>query len=142
MGSRRPRAGFKTGRVQVLISGTASDPEELSPFRRSRADSREVERRIKNPNNPLEIIIVADRLLTGFDAPVLHTMYMDRLQKEHNLMQTIARINRTYKNKQSGLIVGFMPLHTNLRKALKQYATGRRMSTLTPPLARRSSWKH
>lgn len=123
-----PKGGaqdIKTGRVLVLISGTASDPEELSPFRRSRVDSREVERRIKDPNDPLEIIVVADRLLTGFDAPVLHTMYMDRLQKEHNLMQTIARINRTYKNKQSGLIVGFMPLHTNLRKALKQYATGR-----------------
>lgn len=68
---------------------------------------------------------MADRLLTGFDAPVLHTMYMDRMQKEHNLMQTIARINRTYKNKQSGLIVSFMPMHTNLHKALSQYATGR-----------------
>lgn len=112
------------GRVQVLISGTTSDTEELAPFRRNKADSRAVERRIKDPENQLEIIVVADRLLTGFDAPVLHTMYMDRLQKEHNLMQTIARINRTYKEKQSGLIVGFLPLHTNLRKALKQYATG------------------
>ena len=115
---------IKTGRMQVLISGTTGDPEELAPFRRNRAASSEVERRIKDPKNPLEIIIVADRLLTGFDAPVLHTMYMDRMQKEHNLMQTIARINRTYKEKQSGLIVGFLPLHTNLRKALKQYATG------------------
>ncbi|OFL53446.1 hypothetical protein HMPREF2765_06375 [Rothia sp. HMSC062H08] len=114
----------KTGCVQVLISGTPSDPEELSRFRRNGAAAREVERRIKDPNDPLEIIVVADRLLTGFDAPVLHTMYMDRLQKEHNLMQTIARINRTYKEKQSGLIVGFLPLHTNLRKALSKYATG------------------
>lgn len=114
----------KTGRVQVLISGTPSDPEELSRFRRNGVAAREVERRIKDPNDPLEIIVVADRLLTGFDAPVLHTMYMDRLQKEHNLMQTIARINRTYKEKQSGLIVGFLPLHTNLRKALSKYATG------------------
>ena len=112
------------GRVQVLISGTTSDTEELAPFRRNKADSRAVERRIKDPENQLEIIVVADRLLTGFDAPVLHTMYMDRLQKEHNLMQTIARINRTYKEKQSGLIVGFLPLHTNLRKALSKYATG------------------
>lgn len=111
------------GRVQVLISGTTSDTEELAPFRRNKADSRAVERRIKDPEDQLEIIVVADRLLTGFDAPVLHTMYMDRLQKEHNLMQTIARINRTYKEKQSGLLVGFLPLHTNLRKALKQYAT-------------------
>lgn len=116
---------IKTGRMQVLISGITGDPEELAPFRRNRAASSEVERRIKDPKDPLEIIIVADRLLTGFDAPVLHTMYMDRVQKEHNLMQTIARINRTYKNKQSGLIVSFMPMHTNLHKALSQYATGR-----------------
>lgn len=111
------------GKIQVLYTGAASDPEDLARFVRNGQASKTLQARIKDPNDPLELIIVQSMLLTGFDAPVLHTMYLDRPLKGALLMQALARVNRTYKEKHEALLVGYAPIIDNLREALGIYAS-------------------
>lgn len=115
---------IRSGKVQVLYTASASDGPELARFARNNQDSRLLQKRLKDPDDELELIIVQGMLLTGFDAPLLHTLYLDRPLKGALLMQTLARINRTYKGKEEGLLVGYLPLVENLKKALGEYARG------------------
>ena len=117
-----------TGKIQVMYSrGPASEGPEMARFARIKKQSRELQARIRDPKDPLELVIVSDMLLTGFDAPAMHTLYMDKSQSGHNLMQTIARINRRFQGKSAGLIVSYLPLQKNLSEALERYADDERI---------------
>jgi type I restriction enzyme R subunit len=82
---------------------------------------KELEKRFKNPKDPLKLVIVRDMWLTGFDVPCLHTMYVDKPMRDHNLMQAIARVNRVFRDKEGGLVVDYIGIAAELRKALKVY---------------------
>lgn len=118
------------GRVKVVITGSANDPEELVKHAHSRENLRLIKRRAKKVlskeellegHDELELVIVRDMWLTGFDAPVMNTMYVDKPMKGHSLMQAIARVNRTFRDKEGGLIVDYIGIATNLREAVAQY---------------------
>jgi type I restriction enzyme R subunit len=118
------------GRIKVVITGAANDPEELVKHAHSRDTLRLLKRRAKKVltkdeidagQDELEIVIVRDMWLTGFDAPVMNTMYVDKPMKGHSLMQAIARVNRTFRDKEGGLIVDYIGIATNLREAVAQY---------------------
>lgn len=109
------------GKVKVIITGAANDPEELVKHAHSRDTLRALKKRAKDPDDELEIVIVRDMWLTGFDAPVMNTMYVDKPMKGHSLMQAIARVNRTFRDKEGGLIVDYIGIAANLREAVAQY---------------------
>ncbi|MFC0323903.1 type I restriction endonuclease subunit R [Gallibacterium melopsittaci] len=112
------------GAIKIVMTGSASDPEEMQPHIYSSEQKKELEKRFKNPDDPLKMVIVRDMWLTGFDAPCCHTMYIDKPMQGHNLMQAIARVNRVFKNKSrdnGGLIVDYVGLTEELRQATKQY---------------------
>lgn len=109
------------GKIKVIITGSASDAEHLQPHIRNKQRIKAIEKRIKNPSDPLEMVIVCDMWLTGFDVPNLHTMYLDKPLKGHNLMQAIARVNRVYPGKTGGLIVDFLGVAGALRDAMADY---------------------
>ena len=118
------------GKVKVVITGSANDPEDLVKHAHSRDNLRLIKRRAKKVlskeelaegHDELEIVIVRDMWLTGFDAPVMNTMYVDKPMKGHSLMQAIARVNRTFRDKEGGLIVDYIGIATNLREAVAQY---------------------
>ncbi|OOH86538.1 restriction endonuclease subunit R [Pasteurellaceae bacterium 15-036681] len=112
------------GAIKIIMTGAATDPEHIRQHVYSPQDKKELERRFKDPNDPLKIVIVRDMWLTGFDAPCCHTMYIDKPMKGHNLMQAIARVNRVFRNKSKengGLIVDYVGLTTELREATEEY---------------------
>lgn len=109
------------GVIKVVMSGSASDPKEWQPHIRNKDKRRAIGDRFKDPKDPLKLVIVRDMWLTGFDAPVLHTMYIDKPMQGHGLMQTIARVNRVYKDKEGGLIVDYIGIGVDLKKALNVY---------------------
>ncbi len=118
------------GKIKVIITGSANDPEELTKHVHSRDTLRLLKRRAKKVltkeevaegHEELEIVIVRDMWLTGFDAPVMNTMYVDKPMKGHSLMQAIARVNRTFRDKEGGLIVDYIGIATNLREAVARY---------------------
>ncbi len=110
-----------TGKVKVVITGSASDPSEMQPHIRNKESLRALKARAKNPNDELEIVIVRDMWLTGFDSPSMHTMYVDKPMRGANLMQAIARVNRTFKDKPSGLVVDYLGIAEDLTEALADY---------------------
>jgi len=110
-----------TGRIKVVYSGTASDQPPVSEHVRRDSENKAIKARLKDADDELELVIVKDMMLTGFDAPPLHTLYLDRPLKGALLMQTLARVNRTFKGKQDGLLVAYAPLADNLAKALSEY---------------------
>lgn len=110
------------GKVKVVYSGSTTDTEPISRHVRKEHEQKVVKARVKNPDDPLEIVIVQNMMLTGFDAPCLHTLYVDRPLKGALLMQTLARVNRTYRGKDNGLLVGYAPLVDNLERALAEYS--------------------
>lgn len=109
------------GKLKVIITGAANDPEKLVKHTYGRDILRAIKKRAKDVNDSLEIVIVRDMWLTGFDAPVMNTMYVDKPMKGHSLMQAIARVNRTFRDKEGGLIVDYIGIATNLREAVAQY---------------------
>lgn len=109
------------GKVKVVITGSANDPEALVAHTYSRETLRTLKKRAKDPEDELELVIVRDMWLTGFDSPVMNTMYVDKPMKGHSLMQAIARVNRTFRDKEGGLIVDYIGIATNLREAVSQY---------------------
>jgi type I restriction enzyme R subunit len=111
------------GKIKVVITGAANDPEEIVRHTHNRSDLRLLKKRAKDPNDDLEIVIVRDMWLTGFDAPVMNTMYVDKPMKGHSLMQAIARVNRTFRDKKGGLIVDYIGIATQLREAVTNYTT-------------------
>lgn len=113
---------LNSGKLKVVMTANASDEGNLVAHHTSKKDRQILAQRLKDPNNDLELVIVCDMWLTGFDAPCLHTMYIDKPMKGHNLMQAIARINRVYFEKQGGLIVDYLGVATELKNALSFYS--------------------
>lgn len=110
------------GVIKVVYSGTPSDVFPVSDHVRRDSQNNAIKNRLKDVDDPLEIVIVKDMMLTGFDAPPLHTLYLDRPLKGALLMQTLARVNRTFRGKLDGLLVAYAPLVENLGKALAEYS--------------------
>ena len=109
------------GSIKVVMTGAASDPLDWQPHIRNKARREELARRFRDPNDSLRIVLVRDMWLTGFDAPSLHTMYVDKPMRGHGLMQAIARVNRVFKDKPGGLVVDYLGLAQDLKKALATY---------------------
>jgi type I restriction enzyme R subunit len=108
--------------IAVVMSGSKShDPQEFWEHIRSKQELKELAERFKDPKDPLKIVIVVDMWLTGFDAPVVSTMYIDKPMKNHTLLQAIARVNRVYPGKEGGLIVDYIGITDDLRKSLSVY---------------------
>ncbi len=112
------------GRIKVVYSGSASDLPPVSAHVRRDSANAVIKERLKDVNDELEIVIVKDMMLTGYDSPPLHTLYLDRPLKGALLMQTLARVNRTFRGKEDGLLVAYAPLTENLAKALGEYTAG------------------
>ncbi|MCO5300359.1 MAG: type I restriction endonuclease subunit R [Candidatus Nanopelagicales bacterium] len=110
------------GKVKVVITGSAADPEDLQPHIRNKEGTNAIKSRAKNPSDELEMVIVRDMWLTGFDSPPMHTMYVDKPMSGANLMQAITRINRTFKDKPSGLVVDYIGIADDLKAALAAYS--------------------
>jgi len=121
-----------TGRIKVVMTGSAADPAEFQPHLYPSEVRRTLKSRAKSPDDPLEIVIVRDMWLTGFDAPSLHTMYIDKPMQGAGLMQAIARVNRTFRDKPGGLIVDYLGIAQNLREALSEYSPSDREQTGVP----------
>ena len=109
------------GVIKVIMTGSASDKALLKPHIYSKDVKKRLERRYKDPADPFKLVIVRDMWLTGFDAPCMHTMYVDKPMKGHNLMQAIARVNRVFKDKPGGLVVDYIGIANELKAALKDY---------------------
>ena len=109
------------GAVKVVMTGSASDPLEWQPHIRNKARREDLAKRFRDPADPLRVVLVRDMWLTGFDAPSLHTMYVDKPMRGHGLMQAIARVNRVFRDKPGGLVVDYLGLAQDLRKALSTY---------------------
>jgi type I restriction enzyme R subunit len=107
------------------MTGSASDKALLRPHIYSAQTKKRLEKRFKNPSDPLRMVIVRDMWLTGFDAPCVHTLYIDKPMKGHNLMQAIARVNRVFKDKQGGLVVDYIGIANELKSALKEYTASK-----------------
>jgi len=113
--------GDEAGAIKVVMTGSASDPLEWQPHIRNKSRREALARRSRDPADPFRIVIVRDMWLTGFDAPSLHTMYLDKPMHGHGLMQAIARVNRVFRDKPGGLVVDYLGLADELRKALAAY---------------------
>ncbi|MEX3853700.1 type I restriction endonuclease subunit R [Paraburkholderia sp. BR10923] len=109
------------GAVKIIMSGSASDKALLRPHIYPKQVKKRLEKRFKDPADPLRLVIVRDMWLTGFDAPCVHTLYVDKPMKGHNLMQAIARVNRVFKDKQGGLVVDYIGIANDLKQALREY---------------------
>lgn len=110
----------------VFSSNSRKDPEHLRVHALTDSQRKAVINRAKDPDDPLELLIVNSMLLTGFDAPPIHTMYLDRPLRGANLMQALARVNRRFRGKEDGLLVGYAPLTENLQKAIAEYSAADR----------------
>ncbi len=110
------------GIIKVIITGSSSDPLTMQPHIRNKPRRKAIGDRLKNPNDPLKLVIVRDMWLTGFDAPCLHTLYVDKPMRGHNLMQAIARVNRVFtEGKEGGLVVDYLGIAQELKTALAEY---------------------
>ena len=109
------------GTIKVVMTGSSSDPLNFQPHVRNKPKRKALGDRLKDPKDSLKLAIVRDMWLTGFDAPSMHTLYIDKPMKGHNLMQAIARVNRVYKDKEGGLVVDYIGIATDLKKALSVY---------------------
>jgi type I restriction enzyme R subunit len=110
------------GAIKIVMTGSAADPLAWQGHIRNKARRQELALRFKDPGDPFRIVIVRDMWLTGFDAPCLHTMYVDKPMRGHGLMQAIARVNRVFRDKPGGLVVDYLGLAQELRDALATYA--------------------
>ncbi|ORL65264.1 type I restriction endonuclease subunit R [Pseudomonas putida] len=113
------------GAVKIVMTGSASDKALLRPHIYPGQVKKRLEKRFKDPADPLQLVIVRDMWLTGFDAPCMHTLYVDKPMKGHNLMQAIARVNRVFKDKQGGLVVDYIGIANELKAALKEYTASK-----------------
>lgn len=121
----RPEWGnddLNKGKIKVVMTSSAADGPEMTKFQTSKADRRVLQKRMKDNDDELQIVIVVDIWLTGFDVPSMNTMYIDKPMKGHNLIQAIARVNRVFKDKDSALIVDYIGIAENLKDALNIYS--------------------
>ena len=120
------------GAIKVIMTGSAADGESWQEHIRNKERRQYLAERFRDPRDPFKIAIVRDMWLTGFDAPILNTMYLDKPMQGHTLMQTIARVNRVFKDKSGGLIVDYLGIATELQEALSEYSEGDRRETGIP----------
>ncbi|UJS18768.1 MAG: DUF3387 domain-containing protein [Candidatus Jettenia sp.] len=113
---------LRKGVIKVVMTSASSDGPEISKHHTTKEQRRTLADRMKNPEDELKLVIVRDMWLTGFDVPCLHTLYIDKPMRGHNLMQAIARVNRVYKDKTGGLIVDYLGIAADLKKALSFYS--------------------
>lgn len=113
------------GSIKIVMTGSASDKALLRPHLYAQQVKKRLEKRFKDPKDPLRLVIVRDMWLTGFDVPCLHTLYVDKPMKSHNLMQAIARVNRVFRDKQGGLVVDYIGIANELQAALKEYTNSK-----------------
>lgn len=126
------------GTIKVIMTGSSSDNLNMQPHIRNKLRRKAIGDRLKNPNDPLKLVIVRDMWLTGFDAPCLHTLYVDKPMRGHNLMQAIARVNRVFtEGKEGGLVVDYLGIAQELKTALADYTAsgGEGKPTLDQELA-------
>ena len=109
------------GRLKVVMTGSVSDPPDWQPLIRNKARREALANRFRDTGDPLRMVLVRDMWLTGFDAPSLHTMYVDKPMRGHGLMQAIARVNRVFRDKPGGLVVDYLGLAHELKQALATY---------------------
>ena len=109
------------GEIKVVMTGSASDPPDWQPLIRNKKRREILAKRFRDPGDPLRVVLVRDMWLTGFDAPSLHTMYVDKPMRGHGLMQAIARVNRVFRDKPGGLVVDYLGLAHELKRALATY---------------------
>ena len=119
------------GAIKIVMTGSASDKALLRPHIYDGKLKKRLEKRFKDPADPLRLVIVRDMWLTGFDAPCVHTLYVDKPMKGHNLMQAIARVNRVFKGKQGGLVVDYIGIGNELKAAMKEYTASKGRGTPT-----------
>ena len=110
------------GAVKIVMTGAASDPKEWQQHIGNKTRRDLLAKRARDASDPLKLVIVRDMWLTGFDAPCMHTMYVDKPMRSHGLMQAIARVNRVFRDKPAGLIVDYIGIAQNLKSALQQYS--------------------
>jgi type I restriction enzyme R subunit len=122
----------KKGFLKVIMTGSASDPVEWQQHIRNKPRRHDLGDRMKDTEDPLKLAIVRDMWLTGFDVPSLHTMYIDKPMRGHTLMQAIARADRVFKDKEGGLIVDYLGIADDLKKALAEYTEGDKKYTALP----------
>jgi len=111
------------GKIKIIMTSNASDGPEMSKHHTNKSDRAKFQKRMKDNSDELQIVIVVDMWLTGFDAPSLNTMYIDKPMQGHNLIQAIARVNRVFKDKDSGLIVDYIGIADSLKLALNHYSS-------------------
>lgn len=121
-----------TGFIKVVMTGSAGDPLSFQPHIRNKVRREAIKKRMKDLKDSLKLVVVRDMWLTGFDAPCMHTMYIDKPMRGHGLMQAIARVNRVFKDKPGGLVVDYLGLAAELKKALAEYTEGSREETGIP----------
>ncbi len=110
------------GIIKVIMTASSSDGPQMAKHHTTKKQRRELANRMKDAKDELKLVIVRDMWLTGFDAPPMHTLYIDKPMKGHNLMQAIARVNRVYKDKPAGLVVDYLGIASDLKKALSFYS--------------------
>jgi type I restriction enzyme R subunit len=113
---------LKKGAIKVVMTSASSDGHNIAKHHTTREQRRILADRMRDPEDELKLVIVRDMWLTGFDVPALHTLYIDKPMQGHNLMQAIARVNRVYRDKEGGLIVDYLGIASDLKKALSFYA--------------------
>jgi type I restriction enzyme R subunit len=111
----------RKGVIKVIMTSSSSDPTEWQAHHTTKDDRKAISERFKDPDDELKLVIVRDMWLTGFDVPCLHTMYVDKPMRGHNLMQAIARVNRVFKDKPGGLIVDYIGIASDLKEAIATY---------------------
>jgi len=114
----------ESGFLKVIMTGSATDPTDWQQHIRNKSRRESLANRFRNPQEGFKLVIVRDMWLTGFDAPVMHTMYLDKPMRGHGLMQAIARVNRVFKDKPGGLVVDYLGLADQLKAAMKDYTEG------------------
>lgn len=119
------------GTIKIIMTGSASDPSDWQPHIRTKARRKALGNRLKDPQDPLRLLIVRDMFLTGFDAPCLHTMYIDKPMNGHTLMQAIARVNRVFGDKEGGLVVDYIGIAQDLKNAMLIYAASQGKGQIT-----------
>lgn len=110
------------GAIKVVMTASSADGPVMQKHHTTKSQRRDLSDRMKDPEDPLRLVIVIDMWLTGFDAPCLHTLYVDKPMRDHGLMQAIARVNRVFKDKPGGLVVDYLGIATDLKKALSFYS--------------------
>jgi type I restriction enzyme, R subunit len=119
------------GAIKIIMTGSATDDLTWQEHIRNKAKRKAIGDRLKDPQDPLKLVIVRDMLLTGFDAPCLHTLYIDKPMSGHNLMQAIARVNRVFGDKEGGFIVDYIGIFQDLKNALQTYTDAKGKGQLT-----------